>query len=228
MHKTRLLPLMVLLVLTACVASDDEAEQYQEELFEAKYNTEELEGGYMYQVKLESSKGDVIIEVHENWAPIGAARFKELVESGFFDGARFFRVIDGFMVQFGLAADPAVTAKWKKQHLQDDPVAQSNERGMITFATAGPNSRTTQVFINFGNNERLNGMGFAPFGKVIEGMDVVDSWYSKYGEGAPQGFGPDQGRVATEGNAYLDKDFPELDYIIKATVISEGEADATP
>ncbi len=122
------------------------------------------------------------------------------------------------MVQFGLNADPALNAKWRVARIPDDRVTQSNTRGMVTFATSGPDARTTQVFINFGNNGSLDGMGFAPFGKVVSGMNVVDSLYADYGEGAPSGRGPDQGRLQTEGNAYLKKNFGRLDYVKKATI----------
>jgi len=172
----------------------------------------------LYKVNLDTSKGAVVIEVHRDWAPLGADRFYELVKSGYFDGARFFRVLPGFMAQFGIAADPKTTAKWKDANLQDDPVKQSNTAGMVTFATAGPNTRTTQMFINTADNARLDGQGFAPIGKVISGLDVVQNFYSGYGEGAPQGRGPDQGQTEAQGNAYLEKEFPQLDYIKKATV----------
>ncbi|QDT35564.1 MULTISPECIES: peptidylprolyl isomerase [Thalassoglobus] len=173
----------------------------------------------MYQVKFETSKGDFTVEVHPEWAPLGAAQFKEIVEDGVFNEARFFRVIEGFMVQFGIAGDPAVSAKWRNKQIKDDPTTQSNTRGMITFATAGPNTRTSQVFINFGDNSFLDNQGFAPFGKVTEGMEVVDALYAGYGEGAPQGRGPGQGQVQSKGNEYLKADFPELDYIKQATVV---------
>ncbi len=173
----------------------------------------------VYKVNLDTSKGPVVIEVHRDWAPIGADRFYELVKSGFYDGARFFRVLPGFMAQFGIAGDPQVNAKWKDANLQDDPVKQSNTRGMVTFAkTSLPNSRSTQLFINTGNNARLDSDGFAPIGQVISGMDAVDQFYNGYGEGAPQGRGPDQSRIEAEGNAYLQRDFPQLDFIKKATV----------
>ena len=172
----------------------------------------------VFQVNMDTSKGAVVIEVHREWAPLGADRFYELVKSGYYDGARFFRVLPGFMAQFGIAADPKVTAKWKDANLQDDPVKQSNTPGMVTFATAGPNTRTTQMFINTGENARLDGQGFAPIGKVTSGLDVVQGFYSGYGEGAPQGNGPAQGLIEEQGNAYLEKGFPQLDYIKKATV----------
>ncbi len=172
----------------------------------------------LYKVNLDTSKGAVVIEVHRDWAPLGADRFYELVKGGYYDGARFFRVLPGFMAQFGIAADPKVTAKWKDANLQDDAVRQSNIRGMVTFATAGPNTRTTQMFINTADNARLDGQGFAPIGKVVSGIETVDNFYSGYGEGAPQGNGPDQSQIETQGNAYLEKSFPQLDYIKKATV----------
>lgn len=173
-----------------------------------------------YQVKFETTKGDFVIEVNPSWAPRGAAQFKAAVADGVYDEARFFRVLDGFMAQFGIAGDPAKMAKWREKVIQDDPVVKSNTRGMVSYAMAGPDTRTTQVFINYGNNSgSLDPQGFAPFGQVVEGMDVVDSLYSGYGEGAPQGNGPAQGRIQSEGNAYLAKEFPKLDYIKSATII---------
>jgi peptidyl-prolyl cis-trans isomerase A (cyclophilin A) len=171
-----------------------------------------------YKANLDTSKGPVVIEVRREWAPNGADRFYNLVKNGFYDDARFFRVISGFMVQFGINADPKISAQWRVANIPDDPVKQSNKRGYITFATAGPNTRTTQVFINFGDNAALDRQGFAPFGQVTTGMNVVDMLYSGYGEGAPNGRGPNQGRVQNEGNAYLTKDFPSLDFVKKATV----------
>jgi peptidyl-prolyl cis-trans isomerase A (cyclophilin A) len=176
-------------------------------------------GPATYRARFETSAGTFVIEVQRAWAPQGADRFYELVSSGYYDGQRFFRVLAGFMAQFGIAGDPKVAAAWRSRNILDDPVKQSNTRGMVSFATAGPNTRTTQVFINFGNNGSLDGMGFAPFGKVVEGMEVVDKLYADYGEGAPRGRGPDQGRIQSEGNAYLTKDFPKLDYIKHAGVV---------
>ncbi|RDV01122.1 peptidylprolyl isomerase [Undibacter mobilis] len=172
-----------------------------------------------YKAKFDTSKGSFVIQVTRAWAPTGADRFYNLVKNGYFDDGRFFRVIPGFMVQFGLNADPALNAKWRVARIQDDRVSQSNTRGMVTFATSGPNARTTQVFINFDDNSRLDGMGFAPFGKVVSGMDIVDKLYSGYGEGAPNGRGPDQNRIQTEGNAYLTQGFPRLDHVTKATIV---------
>lgn len=176
-------------------------------------------GPDVYKVNLDTSKGAVVIEVHRDWAPLGADHFYELVKSGYYDGARFFRVLPGFMAQFGIAADPKLTAKWKNANLQDEPVKQSNTRGMVTYAKSSlPNSRTTQLFINTGNNGRLDSDGFSPFGQVVTGMEIVDQLYNGYGEGAPQGRGPDQSQIEEQGNAYLEKDFPMLDYIKKATI----------
>jgi peptidyl-prolyl cis-trans isomerase A (cyclophilin A) len=173
----------------------------------------------MAKVKFETTKGDIVIELTPEWAPLGAARFAELVTGGFYDGAKFFRVLPGFVVQFGLPADPKTAPK--VSNLKDDPVTQTNAKGTITFATAGPGTRTSQVFINLVDNQRLDGMGFAPFGKVVEGFDVVEKLYAGYGEGAPYGSGPDQGKVRTLGNAYLEASFPKMDGITKATVIPE-------
>ncbi len=171
-----------------------------------------------YKVKFDTSKGVFVVEVHRDWAPNGADRFYNLVKNGFYNDARFFRVISGFMVQFGINGDPKLSRVWRDANIKDDPVKASNKRGNITFATAGPDTRTTQVFINFGNNAGLDDQGFAPFGQVISGMEVVDALYAEYGEGAPRGDGPDQGLVQTQGNAYLKKDFPKLDYIKTATI----------
>jgi peptidyl-prolyl cis-trans isomerase A (cyclophilin A) len=168
----------------------------------------------MYKVKFDTSAGVFVVQVHRDWAPIGADRFYNLIKNGFYDDVRFFRVLDGFMAQFGMSGNPGITAAWRTTQMKDDPVKQSNKRGYITFATAGPNSRTTQVFINFQDNANLDGQGFAPFGQVVDGMNVVDKLYSGYGRNNV----PDQGRITTEGNAYLLKSYPKLDYIKKATI----------
>jgi peptidyl-prolyl cis-trans isomerase A (cyclophilin A) len=173
-----------------------------------------------FKAQFDTTKGKITIEVTRSLSPNGADRFYNLVRGGYFTDIAFFRVIPGFMCQFGIHGDPNVAAKWRKASLSDDPVKGSNTRGTITFATAGPNTRTTQMFINFGDNRNLDGMGFSPFGKVIEGMDVVDKINGEYGEGAPRGRGPDQGRVQGEGNTYLKKDFPNLDYIKSATILA--------
>ena len=166
-----------------------------------------------FKVKFETTKGNFVVEVHRDWAPRGADRFYELVKNGFYEGGGFFRVIKGFMVQFGLNSDPALNTKWHTMTIPDDPVTKTNTKGRITFATAGPATRTTQLFINYGNNSRLDNDGFAPFGQVIEGMEVVESIFSGYGED------PDQGQIERKGNAYLKEHYPKLDYIKKVTVV---------
>lgn len=171
-----------------------------------------------YKVKFDTTKGPFVVEVTRAWAPKGADRFYNLVKNGFYDNVRFFRVISGFMVQFGINGDPGVMARWRTAQISDDPVTQSNKRGTITFATAGPNTRTSQVFINFADNANLDGMGFAPFGRVVSGMNAVDALNAEYGEGAPRGRGPDQSRLQSEGNAYLTKEFPRMDYVRRATI----------
>lgn len=172
-----------------------------------------------YRAKFETTDGDFVIEVNRDWAPLGADRFYNLVKIGFYDDVSFFRVIDGFMVQFGISGYPDVSARWREANLKDDPKKESNKKGMVSFATAGPNTRTTQVFINFSDNTNLDGMGFTPIGRVVEGMDVVEKLYKGYGEGQPNGMGPDQRKLQTQGTVYLKKEFPELDYVKKATIL---------
>ena len=170
-------------------------------------------------MKFTTTKGDFTVEVHRDWAPLGADRFFNLVKVGYFDDVAFFRAIEGFMVQFGIHGSGEVNAKWQPAHIDDDPAAnQTNARGMLTFATSGPNSRTTQLFINYKDNSNLDGMGFRPFGKVIKGMDVVDKLYKGYGEGAPRGRGPRQDLAQSQGNDYFKKEFPQLDYVKKAKI----------
>ena len=173
-----------------------------------------------YRVRFETSAGDFVIEVHRDWAPLGADRFYNLASSGYFDSVRFFRVLPGFVAQFGIHGAPQVSAAWRDQPIRDDPVRRRNARGTISFATAGPGTRTTQLFINFRDNDRLDGMGFAPLGQVVDGMEVVDRLHAGYGEGAPAGRGPLQDRIQAEGNAYLERGFSELDYVKRATVVA--------
>lgn len=173
----------------------------------------------VFKARFSTTKGDFVLEVRRAWAPRGADRFYSLVKLGYYDGVPFFRAIEGFMVQFGINGDPALNARWREARIPDDPPAgQSNQRGALSFATSGPDSRTTQVFINYGDNLRLDAMGFTPVARVVEGMSVVDSLYKGYGEGAPRGSGPDQGRLQSEGNAYAKKEFPRLDYVKTARV----------
>jgi peptidyl-prolyl cis-trans isomerase A (cyclophilin A) len=168
-----------------------------------------------YKVKFTTTKGDVIIQVNRAWAPLGSDRFYNLVKYGFYKDAAFFRVVPRFVAQFGIPARPEVAAAWDHAYIVDDRVTQSNKRGTLTFATAGPNTRTTQIFINFSDNAALDGQGFAPFGQVIEGMDLVDKFFAGYGEA------PDQGRITAFGKAYLDKSFPNLDRILTAVIMPE-------
>ena len=169
----------------------------------------------MFRARLITSKGPVVIEVTRAWSPNGADRFYNLVRAGFFTDLYFFRVVAGFMAQFGMSSKPEITQKWATATIVDDPVVQSNTRGMVTFAKSGaPNSRSTQFFINYGDNRNLDGMGFSPFGKVIEGMDVVDNLYSGYGEQANN-----QQAITAQGKAFLDANFPKLDKIVTAAIV---------
>jgi peptidyl-prolyl cis-trans isomerase A (cyclophilin A) len=172
-----------------------------------------------FKVKFETAKGDFVVEVTREWAPNGADRFYNLVKAGFYNDVAFFRVIKGFMVQFGIHGDPKVSSKWRSARIKDDKVKKSNTRGSVTYAMAGPDTRTTQLFINFGNNTGLDNQGFAPIGRVVEGMKVVDKIYDGYGEGAPRGKGPRQDLLQAQGNAYLHQSFPKLDYIKTARLV---------
>lgn len=202
---SRTLLLVFVLGLAACGKAKQPPAQQAEALQTKAPDT--------FNTRFETSAGSFTVQVTRGWAPIGADRFYNLVKNGFFDGTRFFRVVPGFVVQFGLSGDPKVSARWHSASIPDDPVAQHNVRGTITFATAGPNTRTTQLFINFADNVMLDGQGFAPFGRVVDGMGVVDKIYSGYGER------PDQGLIETQGNAYLAAQFPRLDSIAKATIV---------
>lgn len=172
-----------------------------------------------FKAKFTTTKGAFTIEVTRSLSPNGADRFYNLVKSGYFQDIAFFRVIPGFMGQFGIHGDPKVSAAWRGARIADDPVKSSNKRGSISFAMAGPNTRTTQFFINLVDNTSLDGMGFSPFGKVVEGMDVFDKINGEYGEGAPRGRGPNQQLIQEKGNEYLKASFPNLDYIKSATIV---------
>ena len=173
-----------------------------------------------FKARFQTSKGDFVIEAHRDWAPQGVDRFYNLVKNGFYDDVRFFRVLKGFMAQFGISGDPRVSSVWREAKIADDPVKQKNTPGMVSYAMAGPGTRTTQLFINYNDNSGpLDPQGFAPIGQVVEGMEVVQNLYGDYGEGAPRGQGPDQGMIQTQGNEYLKADFPNLDYVIKATIV---------
>ena len=174
-----------------------------------------------YQVKFGTTKGDFVVEVDRDWAPRGADHFYRLVTARFYDGVRFHRVVRRYIVQWGINGNPKIQALYSNMRIPDDPVKQSNKTGTITFAKIGPNSRTSQVFINLRDNASLDKEGFAPFGEVIEGMDVVERLWSSYGEVAPRGPGPDPTRIEIEGEAYLVREFPRLDAIQRATVIQK-------
>ena len=213
---TRLLALCLLLGVSACGGDGGEAGPI--DLTAVSTN---LQGTApdVFRARLETSKGDFVVEVTRAWSPVGADRFYNLVSHGYLDGVRFFRVIAGFMVQFGINGDPALAALLSEDNILDDPVIESNTRGRVTFAKTGqPNSRSTQIFINLVPNTNLDALGFSPFGEIVEGMEVVDQLYSGYGEGAPGGTGPNQGRTQTEGNAYLNAEFPNLDYVERASI----------
>lgn len=168
-----------------------------------------------FKVRLETSKGPIVIQLHRDWAPNGVDRFFQLVEEGYYNDVRFFRVIPNFVVQFGMNGDPATNAKWSENRITDDPVKQTNARGTVTFATSGPNSRTTQLFINLGDNASLDQQGFSPIGTVVEGMSVVDRLYSGYGDPP----GDQQTNISSGGNAYLAQNYPKLDFVKTASVV---------
>lgn len=178
-----------------------------------------------YKVKFTTTKGDVVVEVHRDWSPNGADRFYNMVRAGYFDGVRFFRAVKGFMVQFGISPRVDVNRAWLNAKIKDDPAKPgiSNLRGYVSFASAGPNTRTTQVFINLVDNQRLDPMGFTPFGKVVEGMENIDNFYTGYGEATTN----DQGNILNGGEAYLAKKWPMTDKILTARV-EPGAAPATP
>lgn len=172
-----------------------------------------------FKVKFETTRGDFVVEVRPAWAPIGAARLKELIEAKFYDECRFFRAVPNFVVQWGVNGDPQLNAQWRSRRIADDPVKEQNKRGTLTFATPGANGRTTHLFVNLRNNNQLDKMGFAPVGLVVEGMDVVDRLFNGYGDGPPYGSGPDQTRLVSEGNSYLTKYFAKLDTIKTARLL---------
>ncbi len=176
----------------------------------------------IFKAKFTTSVGDFVVEVHRDWAPLGADRVYNLVRNGYFNNAAFFRVITGFVAQFGLSANPAVNKAWKEATLKDDPVTQSNKRGTLVFADAGPNTRTTQLFINFADNSRLDAKGFAPFGTVTEGMDVVDKIFAGYRDQ------PDQDQISEKGDAYLKANFPFIDRIKLARILPAAPAAHAP
>jgi peptidyl-prolyl cis-trans isomerase A (cyclophilin A) len=173
----------------------------------------------VYRAKFETSKGDFVVEVTRAWAPRGADRFHELLRMHYFDEGRFFRVLTGFIAQFGIHKDFDVHAKWRELVIADDPPREKNLRGTLAFAQSGPNTRATEVFINLKDNPDLDDQGFTPFGKIVEGIEIIDTLYSGYGELGPKGKGPDAGRSENEANEYIVPRFPQLDYIKRARLL---------
>ncbi|HEX9710102.1 MAG TPA: peptidylprolyl isomerase [Candidatus Thermoplasmatota archaeon] len=219
-YPVRALGAVLTLAAAGCGAPDEGTESG--ELLNPESEAFQGASPETYRVLFETSEGDFTVEVVRAWAPNGADRFYHLVRNGYYQGVRFFRVIEGFMAQFGIHGEPAVNSAWRDRTIVDDRVTQSNSRGTLTYAMRGPDTRTTQLFINFADNTQLDGMGFAPIGRVVEGMDVVDRLHAGYGEGAPRGRGPDQGRMHSEGNAYLERSFPELDFVQRASIVQPG------
>jgi peptidyl-prolyl cis-trans isomerase A (cyclophilin A) len=185
-----------------------------------KKKAEVVQAPPQYKVRLQTTKGDVVILVHRDWSPLGADHFYELTKMGFYNDTRFFRALKGFIVQWGINGDPKVNKDWSEITIKDDPPKVSNKVGTVVFAMAGPSSRTTQVFVNLGDNSAsLDPQGFTPFGEVIQGMENIQNVYMEYGEGAPQGSGPSQAAIADIGTPYLEEHFPKLDIIKKAQIV---------
>jgi peptidyl-prolyl cis-trans isomerase A (cyclophilin A) len=182
-------------------------------------STATLSAPDIYKVRFETTSGDFTLKVNRDWAPAGADRFYNLIELGFYDDTAFYRVLRNFIVQFGLHARPDISYRWKSAMIQDDAVWKSNRRRWVSFAKSGPNTRTTQIFINYANNRKLDDQGFAPFGRVVTGMKVVDALYNDYGEGRPRGMGPDQSRIMVEGSKYLRDNYPRLDWVERAYIL---------
>lgn len=211
--KLRLAIPVAILALAACGPAPDKKQEEPKK--QAVRTMPEV-----YKVRFNTTKGPFVVEVHKQWAPRGAERFWRLVDVGFFDKSRVFRVKRNFVVQFGVSPDPRTNEAFNGLAIQDDPVKESNKKGMMSFATNGPGTRRTQVFVNLKDNTSLDKQGFAPFAKVVEGMDtVVDAFYSGYGDMPPRGMGPDPSKLAVEGDSYAESKFPRLDTIFKALVV---------
>jgi len=221
-HTCRLVSLLALLVIAACGGAPPAAtpREAPNPLLTPSRLTETAPA--TFQVRLETSAGEVVLLVHRDWGRLGVDRFYNLVKNGFCDDTRVYRELDGFMAQFGMNGDPRVNMAWRNKVIVDDPVAHSNTRGTVSFAKGGVHSRTTEVFINYRDNASLDERGFAPIAEVIQGMDVVDAFYAAYGDGPPRGEGPYQAQVQAQGNAYLDVSFPELTRIERALVEPAG------
>jgi peptidyl-prolyl cis-trans isomerase A (cyclophilin A) len=220
----KLLLTLVALAMAGC-SSSTKTEKAEEKAPEPKT----LQAPEKFHVKFETTKGDFIMEVVRDWAPRGADRFYELIQGKFYDGSRFFRVRPGFIVQFGISKNPKMSELWRQLKMPDDPVKQHNRRGYVSYAMAGPGSRTTQIFVNLADNaQRLDGSGFAPFARVVEGMDVIDKLYASYGEvQALGGGGPDSQKIEAMGEEYLDRSYPRLDKINQATIVEYSPKEAT-
>lgn len=212
--------LLLLAMATACTGGAESGEQTEAPVRSPLLRTANYAetAPKRYRTTFHTSEGGVVIEVTRAWAPIGADRFYNLAKGGFYDDTRIYRVLENFMAQWGLNGDPYVNQAWKTEYLVDDPVVESNTRGRVAFAKGGLHTRTTEVFISYKDNSALDGEGFAPFGEVVEGMDVVDSFHAAYGDGPPRGEGPYQAMAAARGNAYFDEEFPELTRIDSVTV----------
>jgi peptidyl-prolyl cis-trans isomerase A (cyclophilin A) len=218
----RAVPLLTVVLLAACGGepSEEPSDPPPNPLLQPRSFNETAPDAY--RVRLETTKGPILIQVTRSWAPLGADRFYNLVKAGFYDGMRFHRVIEGFIAEFGIHGDPWVNAAWRQAILADDPRQVSNTRGRVSFSKSGLDSRTVQVFINTDLNASLDGQGFAPFGEVVEGMDVVDALYAEYGDGPPRGEGVYQAMAIAKGDEYFDEEFPLLDRIERATIEPAG------
>ena len=206
-----------LLALIGCSSTDETKKEEPKK--EAAAAPKQEQAPDVFKINLDTSKGAVVIEIYRGWGPIGVDHLYNLVKLGFYDGDYFFRYVKNFIVQFGINGDPKINNHWRDINLLDDPVKQSNVRGTLTYATSGPRTRSTQLFINLRNNQGLDKDGFTPLGKVVSGMDVVEKFYSSYGDMPDQGGqGPDSSKIEMQGNEYLTSHFPRLDFIKKATI----------
>jgi cyclophilin family peptidyl-prolyl cis-trans isomerase len=222
MHRVTAWTVLGILILFHPLATPAQPPAGPAPLLDPSYEIWSRRAPEVFRVRFETSQGDFVVEAHREWAPQGVDRFFGLVASRFFDDSRFFRVVAGFVVQFGIPGDPAMSAAWKQRTIPDDPVLQSNTRGTVAFAMTGPHTRSAQLFVNLGDNSRLDAQGFAPIGRVTSGMEVVDRLYSGYGEGAGGGMrGGRQGKILAGGNAWLDANFPKLDRLVRARILGE-------
>lgn len=225
--RLALLPSLLLAAAACGGGTDGDAEPSDDPLLRPDSEAMNRRAPDVYRVVMVTSQGPVTVEVRRSRAPRGADRLYNLARHGFFEGARFFRVVEGFVAQFGLSGRPEVDRAWRAHPIPDDSVRRSNARGTLTFASAGEDTRTTQLFFNLADNGRLDGMGFAPVGRVVQGMSSVDSLYAGYGDGPPRGEGPEQARILEEGNAYLAEEYPEMDSILEIRV-QDGPVPDTP